>query len=789
MQCYTELTPPTAVTHSLSLPFLSASANNLVIAKTSLLQIFALKAVLTDTVPSTEASTGLHRSSANVPGSSTAPTGTLQRGDRAPTTKLVLLAQYELSGIVTSLARVKILNSKSGGEALLVSLRNAKVSLVEWDPECYSISKISIHLYEGEKVLRNPWEPAEDDNVSYLTVDPRSRCAALKFGARHLAIIPFHQQGDDLVMDDYDPDIDGEKVEAKVAHGKGGEEDKMAEKTPYGPSFVVSMLALDPTLLHPVHVAFLYEYREPTFGVLYSQMASSVGLLPERRDTLSYTVITLDLEQRALTALLSISNLPYDMFGVMPLQLPIGGSLLIGGNELIHVDQAGKTNGVAVNEFGKTSTLFSLADQSDLGFRLEGSLVEQLGHESNELLLVLGTGELAIIGFKIDGRSVSGMALRQVSAQDGGSLLLAGPSCASLVGRGRMFVGSEDSDSVVLGWSRRLDKLKRQRSGLGVDAAAEVATPDLSDVEEGIDDDDDDDDLYASAKIEEKPKQATTTADASTQSDEYRFRMHDTLENFGPIRSVTLGKPQIQVAGAPEGAADTGLELMTTSGRGRAGGLTSFRRQIEPRVVECHSIPNATRIWTVSVTRASDGLSSERQPEDLDNYIIASTESDDDLRSAAYKLTPSGLEELKDEDFEPDAGASIEVGTLNNGTRIVQVLATELRTFDAGESTIFVFYSTYPFLEPSTSVSQRRKCGAAVSRQYLQMCGVISLLAHSEHLNHGGIELVQTLYLKLRIFHSNNEHVHHPHCAPCATCASSSRRLLPVHTSPLTVGV
>ncbi|KAA8574874.1 hypothetical protein EYC84_004116 [Monilinia fructicola] len=48
MQCYTELTPPTAVTHSLSLPFLSADANNLVVAKASLLQIFTTKTVSVD---------------------------------------------------------------------------------------------------------------------------------------------------------------------------------------------------------------------------------------------------------------------------------------------------------------------------------------------------------------------------------------------------------------------------------------------------------------------------------------------------------------------------------------------------------------------------------------------------------------------------------------------------------------------------------------------------------------------------------------------------------------------
>ncbi|KAL9052547.1 MAG: hypothetical protein Q9206_004271 [Seirophora lacunosa] len=678
--CYSELTPPTAVTHSLSLPFLSASANNLVIAKTSLLQIFTLKSVLSDTLAPTTTSTDLRRTGVNAPGSSTA---TAQRADRALATKLVLIAQYELSGVVTSLARVKILKSKSGGEALLVSLRNARASLVEWDPERYSIYTISIHLYEpkdreDKDIPGNPWDPDEKDNASYLTVDPRSRCAALKFGERQLAILPFHQQSDDLVMEDYDPDIDGERPEPTTSHAKSGTEDNGGDKTPYGASFVVSMLALDPTLLHPVHLAFLYEYREPTFGVLSSRMASSMSLLPERRDTLSYTVITLDLEQRALTVLLSVNDLPYDMFAVVPLRLPIGGTLLIGGNQIIHVDQAGKTNGVAVNEFAKTSTTLSLADQSDLALRLEDCLIEQLGHESSELLLILNSGELAIVGFKIDGRSISGLSIRRVPEHDGGFALSAGPSCASLVGRGRMFIGSEDADSVVLGWSRRLDKLKRQKSNLGVGAGVDVDASDLSDLDEDIDDDDD---LYASTLADQKPKGDTNIPDASDQSDEYRFRVHDTLENFGPIRTITLGKPSEQLLGSTRGDENAAFELMATSGRGRAGALTTFRRQIDPRVLESHSLPNATRLWSASVTRPSDGLSTHHS-EDFDSYIIASTRNEDVLQSAAYSLKPAGLENVKDTDFDPDAGMTVEVGTLNNGARIAQVLPTELRCFD-----------------------------------------------------------------------------------------------------------
>ncbi|KAL8663079.1 MAG: hypothetical protein Q9168_008152, partial [Polycauliona sp. 1 TL-2023] len=689
MQAFTELTPPTAVTHSLSLPFLSASANNLIIAKTSLLQIFSLKSVLNETTTTSEISSQARRASFHGPPSANPLNGALRHGERAPTTKLVLIAQYELSGVVTSLARVKLPDSRSGGEALLVSLRNAKLSLVEWDPERYSISTISIHLYEQEDTQGSPWEPDAEDNVSYLSVDPRSRCAALKFGARHLAILPFHQPGDDLAMDDYDSDVDDEKSGNKKTTEKGEEETKEVATTPYGASFVLSMLALDPSLLHPVHFAFLYEYRDPTFGVLSSQVASSISLLHERRDTLSYTVITLDMEQRASTALLSVNNLPNDLFAVVPLRLPIGGSLLIGGNEMIHVDQAGKANGAAVNEFGRSSTSFALADQSDLGFRLEGCVIEQLGHDSSELLLMMNNGELAIIGFKIDGRSVSGLSIRGVPESNGGLALLAGPSCASLVGRGRMFVGSEEADSVVLGWSRKVDKLKRQKSITEMDADEEL---EITDMEDDIDDDDD---LYSGAKTEEKATELVPTSEIPDQNDDYRFRVHDALDNFGPMRSVALGKPLQQSSTDLQTKNAIGFELLATSGRSRAGGLTTFRRQIEPRVLEQHLIPNVSRLWTVAVNKSSD--------EGLDNYIITSTHNEGEQQSTAYSLASNGMREVQETEFEPDAGASIDVGTLNNGSRIVQVLANELRTFD----TDFRLAQIFPMTDEETGAEPR----------------------------------------------------------------------------------
>ena len=695
MQCFTQLTPPTAVTHSLSLPFLSQSANNLIIAKTSLLQVFAVKSIITNSSGSLDnqaarvAKPSRHTEGNDLPSPILTPDQSTLRGERVHTTKLVLVAQYELSGTITAIARIKILRSKSGGEALLVALRDAKLSLVEWDPERYSLATISIHLYEREDIHRNPWDPDLGQSASYLSVDPRSRCAALKFGSRHVAILPFHQAGDELVMDEYDPDIDGERHDSIISASKGETENKARERRPYSASFVLSLLALDPSLSHPLHLAFLYEYREPTCGILASQSAISTALLHERRDTLSYTVFTLDLEQRASTTLLSVNGLPNDLFAVVALPLPVGGALLVGGNEIIHIDQAGKTNGVAVNNFARHSTAFAMLDQADLGLRLEHCVIEQLGLDNRELLILLNNGELAVLSFKTDGRSVSGLSIRRVDQQHGGNAVLAGVSCASVIGRGRMFVGGEKVDSIVLGWSRKSDKPKRQRSGTMADY--ETYEEQLE-----IDEDDleDDDDLYSGAKSDEQISEETPSSLSAVTSDDYVFRVHDSMQNCGPMRDIVLREFSDQKLqdGQISSPNSSKLELLVSSGCGRAGGLTMFRREINPEKVDQFSILDAHSIWTICARQTSEGPSVKAVNGDNatttehDRYIIASKiiETGEE-RSMAYKITSTDLEEVKGTDFDPDAGATVEVGTLNNGTRIVQVLQGELRTYDGGK--------------------------------------------------------------------------------------------------------
>ncbi|KAJ5139137.1 uncharacterized protein N7515_003985 [Penicillium bovifimosum] len=686
MQCYTELLPPTGVTHSLAIPFTSASANNLIVVRTSLLQVFSLVKI-----PSQPQKEGSEPQSSQVDPSQT---------------KLVLETEYSLSGTVTDLSRVKILNTKSGGEAILIAVRNAKLSLIEWDPERHGISTISIHYYERDDLTRSPWVPDLSRCGSILSVDPSSRCAVYNFGVRNLAILPFHQAGDDLVMDDYDPELEGERPDqhsgegAQYEKGKGGP----AHQTPYSSSFVLPLTAMDPSLLHPISLAFLYEYREPTFGILYSQIATSTALLHERKDVVFYAVFTLDLEQRASTTLLSVSRLPSDLFKVVALPLPVGGALLLGSNEIVHVDQAGKTNAVGVNEFSRQVSSFSMTDQSDLAFRLEGCVVERLGGDSGDLILALASGDMALIKFKLDGRSVSGITVHPIPVHAGGGILKSAASCSTCLGDGNIFIGSENSDSVLLEWSHSSTPAKKAR----LESNKADGFDDLSEDDDQLEDDD----LYSSAP---GPTQVNSRMGTDNSAPEYyNFRLNDKLSSIGPLRDITLGKAFPNTHGniqATSEAVTAELDLVASQGSDRGGGLVVIKREIDPLTAMSLRVDDADGIWSAKIT--------QNRGSSMDNpscqYIVVSRSTDSEQETnEVFVVEDHALKPFKASEFNPNEDRTIDIGSLADGTRLIQVLRNEVRSYgiDLGLSQI------YPVWDEDTS-DERIAVSASFKDPYL----------------------------------------------------------------------
>ncbi|KAI0200878.1 CPSF A subunit region-domain-containing protein [Astrocystis sublimbata] len=722
MQCYTELTPPTAVTHSLSLPFLSPQSSNLVVARASLLQIFTTKSVSAELDNALNPQNPQHpqpqSSAADQPydtrindddgleASFLAADTALVRSDRSHYTKLVLVAEFPLAGTVTGLARIKSPLTASAGDALLLAFKDAKMSLVGWDPVKRSIHTVSIHYYEQEDLQACPWSAPLGSYVNYLTADPGSRCAALKFGLRNLAIVQFTSIAEDVDMQDWDEELDGprptQEPSAAVTNGTSD-----SKKTPT--SFVLCLPHLDSSLIHPVHIAFLHEYREPTFGILSSTSAPSAAL--GRKDQLSYMVFTLDLEQKASTTILSVTGLPQDLYRVLALPTPVGGALLIGANELIHIDQSGKTHGVGVNPFSKQATSFSLIDQSDLGLKLEDCQIDIISAENGELLMVLNDGRMALVTFRIDGRTVSGLSVQLIAPDCGGGIVPTRASTLSRLGRTSLFVGSEESDSLVIGWTRKQSQSTKRRHRL------HDASLGLDMDEEDLEDLDDDDDLYGEEVAPTKQSPNALNSDGG-RSGELVFRLHDSLVSIAPIRDFALGKvPCSSTNEEPSNqeGVSSDLSLVCAIGKGASGSLAIMNRAIQPGVIGRFEFPEARGFWTVAVQKPiPKSLQGDRGTNSLGADYDASTQYDRfmivskvDLdgyeTSDAYALTGAGFEALSGTEFDPAAGFTVEAGTMGHHRRIIQVLKTAVQCYDGD----FGLSQIVPMLDEDTGAEPR----------------------------------------------------------------------------------
>ncbi|KAK3645120.1 mRNA cleavage and polyadenylation factor subunit [Elasticomyces elasticus] len=641
MHVHTPLLPPTAITHSLALPFLSATTTNLLTTTCSTLDIYTI----------------------------------------LPSQKLSLIASYPLSGTPTALKSISLPNTLSGGHAVLLGTRDAKISLIEWDLENWRVRTVSIHYYEGEAPAA--FGVGARDVESILTVDPGSRCAALKFGARGLAILPFRSYGDDVGEEE---SLDAEMAEPMPlkrtsTHLATAEEDEGGKTTPYSPSFTLPLTSLDPSLQHPVHLAFLHEYREPTFGILSSPNNPSLALSLETnhgRDTLTYSVYTLDLSQRASTNLLTVSRLPADLWKVVPLPLPVGGALLVGTNEIIHVDQNGKVSAVAVNEFALRSSSsggVGMADQSGLGLKLEGCEIGPLDPKTGELVLVLNDGTLAVLGFRLAGCNVGGLTVTKVSLENGGFCHTSAPSCVSaLEGGGLLFIGSEDGNSSLLSWRKETVGLSRKRSHAQMldhpptTSAAEEAE------EEGEVEDVDEDDLYAPTADENLKRTASASQQSAVDTgSSYRFEVKDELRSLGPINGFCLGK------GEKAGTGSEKLELVAAVGRGRGSKLAFLNREIVAKeVIETtKGLENVKDAWRIRV-RSKDTTESENVV-DEELLFVYDGETTKSYRTSSADGT---LMEVEDTDFESE-GATLFMGTLANNSIIVQARKNEVRTYDA----------------------------------------------------------------------------------------------------------
>lgn len=613
MEVYDQFIDPTQVTHSIASNFYSSDRKDLIVIKNTLLQIFQIN----------------------------------ESND-----KLILVNEFKLNGKVLGIQSIR--NSKissssrsssssSGGyDSLIVLTKFAKLSIISYDHSNNTIETKSLHYYD-EAIMDRLTSPEVDDSMlPQLKKDPNNSLALVHY-EDIFAFLPF------ITEDDDDFDMDDEAADEE----DGSKKDSSEFEEYFGDSVILPSTKLESHIKNVIDCDFLHNYRDPTLGILHKDDYTWAGDIQHKKDTVKFTVISLNLKTGSSTSIINLENLPFDSYKIKPLPAPLNGVLLVGCNQIIHVDNMGNYKGIGVNGYYRSTTDMRLTDQSSLGLKLEYCELVML--DKTQILIIDQNGKLFGLKFGLSGKIINSLSLAEFAEFQLEDKLVQCNGFSKL-DNDLVFAASNSSDSVLL------KKITATNSATGPKKTEEeenkksnkkvkFATPEL--------DDDDDDDLYNDDDVEETEDEGQTIG----------LKVVDNLTNHGPITSVTLGRlsPNPSIQGLPNPNAKD-ISIVTTTGEALTSAITCFKPSIQPTIHSTLKFNNINKSWNI-----------------LDKYLVTTD-------SAYYKseifLIHNNFKNFHSLDFKNN-NVTINIDSIGNKQRIVQVSSTNVYLFDVNFRRLF----------------------------------------------------------------------------------------------------
>ncbi|XP_076157774.1 cleavage and polyadenylation specificity factor subunit 1 [Alosa pseudoharengus] len=549
---YRQAHSPTAVEFSVYCNFISSEEKNLVVAGTSQLYVYRIIHDVEST-NKTEKATDV----------------------KSRKEKLEQVASFSLFGNVMSMASVQLVGANR--DALLLSFKDAKLSVVEYDPGTHDLKTLSLHYFE-EPELRDGF--VQNVHIPIVRVDPENRCAVMLVYGTRLVVLPFRK---DTLTDEQEGIV-----------GEG-------QKSSFLPSYIIDVRELDEKLLNIIDMKFLHGYYEPTLLILYEPNQTWPGRVAVRQDTCSIVAISLNIMQKVHPVIWSLSNLPFDCTQVMPVPKPIGGVVVFAVNSLLYLNQSVPPYGVSLNSQTNGTTAFPLKVQEEVRITLDCSQATFIG--SDKMVISLKGGEIYVLTLITDGmRSVRSFHFDKAAA----SVLT---TCMMTMEPGYLFLGSRLGNSLLLKYTEKLQEAtmeedededndnkdkekdkpeepptKKKRMDSNASWTAKSSMPDeLDEIE-----------VYGSE------------AQSGTQLATYSFEVCDSILNIGPCANASMGEPAF-LSEEFQSNPEPDLEVVVCSGFGKNGALSVLQRSIRPQVVTTFELPGCHDMWTV--------ISSEEKPE------------------------------------------------------------------------------------------------------------------------------------------------------------------------------
>ncbi|XP_043073522.1 cleavage and polyadenylation specificity factor subunit 1 [Puntigrus tetrazona] len=535
---YRQAHPPTAVEFAVYCNFISGQEKNLVVAGTSQLYVYRI-------IYDVESSSKSEKSS----------------DVKSRKEKLEQVASFSLFGNVMSMASVQLVGTNR--DALLLSFKDAKLSVVEYDPGTHDLKTLSLHYFE-EPELREGF--VQNVHIPMVRVDPENRCAVMLVYGTCLVVLPFRK---DTLTDEQEGIV-----------GEG-------QKSSFLPSYIIDVRELDEKLLNIIDMKFLHGYYEPTLLILFEPNQTWPGRVAVRQDTCGIVAISLNIMQKVHPVIWSLSNLPFDCTQVMAVPKPIGGVVVFAVNSLLYLNQSVPPFGVSLNSQTNGTTAFPLRPQEEVKITLDCSQSSFI--TSDKMVISLKGGEIYVLTLITDGmRSVRAFHFDKAAA----SVLT---TCMTTMEAGYLFLGSRLGNSLLLRYTEKLQETPMEEGKENEDKEKQEEPPNKKKRVESmanwagkssLPDELDEIEVYGSE------------AQSGTQLATYSFEVCDSILNIGPCVSASMGEPaflseEFQTNPEPD------LEVVVCSGYGKNGALSVLQKSIRPQVVTTFELPGCHDMWTV----------------------------------------------------------------------------------------------------------------------------------------------------------------------------------------------
>lgn len=573
--------------------------------------------------------------------------------------RMECMASYTLFGNVMDLQSVSL--SGSQRDALLISFKDAKLSVVQYDPDSFDLKTLSLHYFEEEDI-KGGW--MGNYNIPIVKVDPDNRCAVMVIYGRKLVVLPFRRDSslDEIEVQDVKP---MKKTPLQLI-----------ARTPILASYTITLKDLDEKIDNIIDIEFLHGYYEPTLLILYEPVRTFPGRVAVRNDTCSMVAISLNIQQRVHPIIWTVTNLPFDCLRVLPIKKPIGGCLVVSINALIYLNQSVPPYGVSLNSIADHSTSFPLKPQDGVKISLDCAQIAFIA--ADKIVLSLRSGELYVLTLCAD----SLRCVRSFHFSKAASSVLT--SCMCVCAEEYIFLGSRLGNSLLVRFTE-----KDQNTVITIDDS------DIGEKEKG--------EFYCydmiffglhalqwqfspnttnppsiytyftetNKRLEEELEVYGSGLKTSVQLTSYTFEVCDTLLNIAPIGNMTIGERGAEDDGEdkPEELKDNDekpeLEIVTSSGRGKNGALCVLQHSIKPQILTTFELPGCHDVWTV--------FSETFQKSINHSFMILAQGT-----STTVLQTGEEINEVDNTGFCVNQ-TTIHVGNIGNNRYIVQVLSRSIR--------------------------------------------------------------------------------------------------------------